>query len=209
MPSKHYRRRLINKYKTHTKYLLNHILSCNIQNTSLLNNIQQYFLDIIDSIILYSDMNSAIKQIQSLITIISSKEDVFLLLDNIQNNILSIIQNISDGETIGIICQRINYIRELIYKLPNDCNNYEHFGELFIDIINTITTNINFNIVNANIIFIQSLLNTNLDLELYNNIQLIQTTLFSIITNITNGESLEIINTRVLYLKSIINNLNC
>jgi hypothetical protein len=221
MPSRHYRRHLINNNKTHNyihnKYLINH--SINLQNDnnnnndnnnkSLLHTIQQYFLDIIDAIILYSDMNIAIQQLHSLITLIKSKEDIYLLLDNIENTLLSIICNISDGVNVGIISDRIQYLRELLSKLPDDCTDYDYYGKYIFSIIDSITNSVDFNTVYSNIINIQSLIQNDLNQTLYNQLNLIQTTIISIICNISDGVNIGIISDRIQYLNTLINAISC
>ena len=223
MPSRHYRRRILNTKNTHSyisiKYSVKNNINNIISNTnndkkSLLITVQQHFLDIIDTIIYfiepmiaYSYMNIAIQQINSLITIISSKEDIYKLLDTIENTVLSIIKNIADGESIGIIDERITYLRELLDVYPDTCDTYTYFGNLIYPIIESITNGIDFNIIINNITQIQSLFNT--DVQLLNTIHIIQDTILSIIQNIANGESIGIINDRINYLSTLINTIVC
>lgn len=211
MPSRHYRRHIrTNNSVTTPKYIINNDISNilnNTQDTSLLNTIQQYFLNVIDTIISYSDMNIAIQHIHSLINIISSKEDIYLLLDTIENTVLSIICNISNSEPISIIHQRIQYLRELLTVYPDNCDTYTYFSNFIYPIIESITSGIDFTILINNITQIQSLFHN--DTQLLHNIHLIQDTILSIIQNISNSEPIGIITERIQYLITLINTMKC
>ena len=194
MPNRHYRKsvkRLINR---------------GFESKNEMNTIQQYFFDIIDYIILYSDMSISIKEIQSLIKIISSKEEVYILLDKIESIIESIIMNMNEDISVGIIHDRITYVRGLLSSLPDNLDNYTEISFLILNIIESITKSLDFNTVYSNIIYIQQLMTT--DMEIYESIQLIQFTILSIITNIGDGESIFVINERINYLQTLINKLS-
>ena len=170
-----------------------------------ISTIQQYFFDIIDSIILYSDMNVSIKEIKLLIALISSKEEVYALLDKIENMIESIIMNITEDVSVGIIQTRIAHVRSLLAGLPDNFDNYTDISYLILNIIESITGSIDFSTVYSNIIYIQELMTT--DMNVFNSIQLIHFTILSIITNIGDGESNFIINERIKYLQTLIHKL--
>lgn len=194
MPNRHYRKavkRFINR---------------GFESKNEINTIQQYFFDIIDYIILYSDMTISIKEIESLIKIISSKEEVYILLDKIESIIEDIIMNMNEDINVGIIHDRITYVRGLLSSLPDNLDNYTEISFLILNIIESITKNLDFNTVYSNIIYIQQLMTT--DMEIYESIQLIQFTILSIITNIGDGESVFVINERINYLQTLINKLS-
>jgi hypothetical protein len=176
--------------------LINDVVECN--NTNI-DSIQQYLFDTVDSIILYSDMNKSIKEIKSLIEIISSTEEVYALLDKIENTIESIVMNISEDVSFCIIHQRIAYVRSLVSTLPADYNNYAEISLLILDLMESIKESIDFKTLYSNI---QKLISTDTD-----NIQPIRCTILSIITGIGNGESNFIINERIKYLQTLINKL--
>jgi hypothetical protein len=194
MPNRHYRKI--------TKRLINR----GFESKNEINTIQQYFFDVIDSIILYSDMNISIKEIQSLIKFISSKEEVYILLDKIESIIEGIIVNIHEDISVGIINERITYVRGLLSSLPDNFNNYAEISFLILNIIETITKSVDFNTVYSNIIYIEQLMS--IDMDVYESIQLIHLTILSIITNIGDGESEFIINERISYLQTLINKLS-
>lgn len=198
MPPRHYRKNPIKRFIKDGV-----TQSSDIKFT--IYTIQQYFFDIIDSIILYSDMNNTIQQIKSLIEFISSKEEVYVFLDKIENIIESIITNITEDVSVSIINDRITYVRSLLSTLPDNYNNYTEFTVLILDIIESITGSIDFNKVYSNIIYIQELMTT--DIDIYDSIQHIQFTILSIISNIGNGDSIFIINERINYLQTLINKL--
>lgn len=192
MPPRHYR----NRTEKLNKYLINDVVECN--NTNI-DSIQQYLFDTVDSIILYSDMNKSIKEIKSLIEIISSTEEVYALLDKIENTIESIVMNISEDVSFCIIHQRIAYVRSLVSTLPTDYNNYAEISLLILDIMESMKESIDFKTIYSNI---QKLISTDTD-----SIQPIRCTILSIITDIGNGESNFIINERIRYLQTLINKL--
>jgi hypothetical protein len=199
MPPRHYKKRKRNL----KKFVINDILQSTPGNKLTITTIQQYFFDIIDSIILYSDINNSIKEIKSLINLISSTEEVFVLLDKIENTIESIVTNLGDGVSIGIIHQRITYVRTLLSTLPANYNNYSEITSLILDILDSVTGSIDFNTVYSNIIYIQQVVKSDDD----DSIQVIHNTILSIITNIGNGESNFIINERINYLQTLIKKL--
>lgn len=200
MPPRHYRKRK----KNLKKFVINDTLQTTPRNKLTIATIQQYFFDIIDSIILYSDINNSIIEIKSLINLISSTEEVFVLLEKIENTIESIVTNLGDGVSIGIIHQRITYVRTLLSTLPANYNNYSEITSLILDILDSVSGSVDFNTVYSNIIYIQQVANTDDD----NSIQDIHYTILSIITNIGNGESNFIINSRIEHLQTLIKKIS-
>jgi len=174
----------------------------NNENQLSINKIQEYFLNIIDSIILYSDMNTSITEIKSLLKIIQSKDEVYIMLDKIENIIESIVENINDNASVFIINTRIDYVRTLLSTLPNNCTEITY---LILNILESLSGTMDFNSVHAKIISIKEQINT--DFNMYDNIQLINFNLLNIISNIENGESDFIINKRIEYVQTLINNL--
>ena len=174
----------------------------NNENQLSINKIQEYFLNIIDSIILYSDMNTSITEIKSLLKIIQSKDEVYIMLDKIENIIESIVENINDNASVFIINTRIDYVRTLLSTLPNNCTEITY---LILNILESLSGTMDFNSVHAKIISIKEQINT--DFNMYDNIQLINFNLLNIISNIENGESDFIINKRLEDVHRLINNL--
>ena len=198
MPPRHYRNRT-NKLN---KFLIKEAVQSN-NNDVTIETIQQYLFETIDSIILYSDINNSIREIKLLINLISSTEEVFVLLDKIENTIESIVTNLGDDVSIGIIHLRISYVRTLLSTLPANYNNYSEISLLILDIIESITGCFDLNTVYRNVSYIEHLMKTNDD-----SIQDIHFTILSIITNIGNGESNFIINNRIEYLQTLIKKIS-
>ncbi len=203
MPPRHYRDRT----KKVNKYLINTDKNqSNCQNNITINTIQQHFFDTIDSIILYSDMNISIKEIKSLIAFISSKEELYVFLDKIENITESIVMNITEDVSVGIIQDRIAYVRSLLSSLPDNFDNYTDISFLILNILESIIKSFDLNTVHKNIMYIQQLMT--IDMNEYDNIQDINFTIFSILTNIGDEESIFIIKERINYLQTLINKLS-
>lgn len=201
MPPRHYRNRTIKL----NKFLIKEAVQTNNNNDDdvTVETIQQYLFETIDSIILYSDINNSIREIKLLIDLISSTEEVFVLLDKIENTIESIVTNLGDDVSIGIIHQRITYVRTLLSTLPANYNNYSEISLLILDIIESIAGCFDLNTVYRNVSYIEHLMKTDDD----DRIKDIHHTILSIITNIGNGVSNFIINERINYLQTLIKKL--
>jgi hypothetical protein len=186
MPPRHYRTRT-------NKFLVKDVLQTNCQDNHV---IEQYFLHAIESIALYSDMNMCINEIKSLITIISSKDEVYILLDKVETIIESIVKNIKENVSVGIILDRIAYVRGLLSTLPD---NYTDIAVLILNILESVTTSFDFNTIRKNIMYIQELIPT--EMNEYENIH---STILSILTNIEDGGSHFLINQRIEHLQTLI-----
>jgi hypothetical protein len=140
-------------------------------------------------------MNASIKEIKSLIEIISSKEEVYVLLDKVETIIESIVKNVTDNVSIYIVRSRIAYVRELLITLPD---NYTDISFTILNIIESIVESFDLDIVHKNITYIKQFITTENDE--YN----IHSAILSILTNIQDGASHYVVNERIEFLQRLI-----
>jgi hypothetical protein len=218
MPSHHYRRHILQNYdndNTTSIYLTSYtniIIDQPIQQNNELIKFQKYIFDIIDTITTTLDIQAVTNKVNELLQIIKTREDMYKILDLIENNILSVITNIANSVDIGIIRCRFQYIRELISKIPHTadiCHTYIHneFYTLIFGFIESLTTSNDFSLVISEISAFKITLQD--DIAFADNIDLIQDTILDIIKNIKNNVDIGIIRCRIQYLKELINRLNC
>jgi hypothetical protein len=170
--------------------------------------LQKYLLDIMDIIKIESNITEITKRVNYVTNTLSSKIEIYKLIDEIESVSLSIVTNIGNNINKGIILNRIEYVREIISKLPeNTKDQYSAIGTIVLNILNMITEGIGFKEIESNLIRITSLLEG--DVELMKLITIIQSTIISIIQNIGNGTSKGIIESRVEYLRTLISQLPC
>jgi hypothetical protein len=220
MPPPNYRRRIRDR-KTTSRFIR---IKFNLSSPLLLNTItyntpvtqtgannreiiQQYFYDIIDAVIQQTELNTIIEKANTIISIFSKKEDVYAVIDLIENNALSIVKNITEGMPLNIIECRIEYLRKLLADIPDEYQDYGEIGCLINEIINSITEGVEFSVVIQNIETIQDVMSENI--SLMNAIDAIEENLFSIIRNITVGTPFNIIESRIEYLQKLISDLPC
>ena len=170
--------------------------------------LQKYLLEIMDVIQIESNIAEITKRVNYVTSTLSSKIEIYKLIDEIEIVSLSIVRNIGNNINKGIIANRIGYLRELITKLPEGAKEeYSKIGTSILNILTMITEGIGFNEIEKNLIGITSSLEE--DVSLMNLIDTIQTTILSIIKNISNGTNIGIIKSRVEYLRSLIDQIQC
>ena len=133
--------------------------------------------------------------------------EIYKVLDIIEQNVLSIVQNISDGTPVNIIQNRITYLRKLISELPEGYEDYGDFGCMIHNIIDSITNGIDYTLVIANIEQIHTTLSA--DVKILDDFDELKNILFSIITNIKDGTPINIIQNRIKYLMNQITKIEC
>lgn len=167
--------------------------------------IQNYFYQVLDSITNHCDFISGVSLLQSIINNTQSTVDYYKLLDFIESNLMSVLQNITDNVNSNIIQTRINYIKTFIDQIPPDCIQLSPLSDMILVIVDSIIA-INFSNVTSNVTqlqtYTQKCANNN------NNIYLIQENLLSIVDNIKCGINSNIIAQRVEYVQSIINKIS-
>lgn len=208
MPSSSYRRKLRNPYSTPIRYITNStpILIPYITNTSDcesdLIKTQNYFYKILDMIIQHNDFTVIISNLHTIIDSTQSTVDYYKILEIIETQLLSVVFNISENTSPGIIKNRIDYIRTYITQLPPNCVQLSPISDMILQVIHSIINSIDFSIVITNINDIQQSLHQKYGEMTY--INNIQHNILSIICNISENTNSEIISERVKYLRQII-----
>jgi hypothetical protein len=210
MPSNSYRRKLRTNRSSKpyiTPAFLNNCntKSCDSTQLSELEKIQNYFYDVIDMIIQHDKFTSAVTILNNIISSVREKVEFYKILEVIENQLLSIVVNISDSVPIGIIAMRIECVKEAINTLPADCNEVGPISIMILEIIDLLKNNISFSTVISNINELKTYINDKYGK--YDEIIVIQDQLLSIVTNIGNGFGYGIICTRVEYVKDLVSKL--
>lgn len=82
--------------------------------------IGQLILDVLGMLTEGIDLSSITNKLADIESSIKSSVDFYDYVEEIKTLICSIVENIADGIDIGIISNRINYLQELISKIPQD-----------------------------------------------------------------------------------------
>lgn len=213
MPSPHYRRRRLiqtcSKSITST-YIHNTTTSecLTSAGTPTITVFQNYIFEIIEVITTTLDITVITNKVYTFLELVRSKQDLYDILDLIEENLLGIIVNISNGVDINIIRSRIEYIKELVDSIGDEpCNNYQTVSTLIYNLLDSIPNGIDLNVFITNI---QSFKSTFQDqIDFYAVITLIEETIINIVNNISNGVDVNIIRSRIEYIKELINTLEC
>jgi hypothetical protein len=211
MPSSSYRRRLRKTYTVPFSYNNTVTFTTNTSysictKNSELNTIQNYFYKILDNIILYNDFTSNVDIIQNIINTTQTTTDYYKIIDIIQNNLVSVIGNISSNTNPGIIQDRIDYIKTYIDQLSSDCVHLTPVSDMILQLIDTLIKSLDFSIVTSDVNQIQLYIDEKYTKMTY--INNIQDNILSIICNISQNVNSAIISDRVEYLRQIIQNFS-
>jgi hypothetical protein len=168
--------------------------------------IQNYFTYVAETMAQQNSVANTVSVLQGIIQQVNSRVEYFKVLDILEEQVLSIICNISDGITPGIIKLRMECVRMTIQELP-DGPEYgtETIRDMLFHILDLITNGTSLNSIAENITQLQKY-----TLELYNQNTLltqIQTTIIDIICNISQGTPSGIIACRIDFLRSLITKL--
>ncbi len=148
--------------------------------------------DGIDTVII----NDKLTSIKGTVDIYANR---FTVISEIQYVICSIVQNITDGVDIGIIRCRIQYLNDLIGKLPEDAQDeYAAVGEIILGVLGMITEGVEFSII------IQKLSSIQISVKIYDIVDEIKLLVCSIVQNIIDGVDIGIIRCRIDYLRTLI-----
>ena len=227
MPNRHYRRKLTNDNNTNAANVMYGLLNINTYQNNVVDNniitysnlispygiltlekIQNDINDIIDSITLKMEFDKIIDMASTLQTALKSKEDLLVLIDNIEKTVLSIIQNLADRVDLNIVLRRIEYLRELIDELePTCCVSYEGpIAELILEIIDMFAKLVPIEDITTSISNVHYIINNTLKNDEY--IRNAEEYLLSILQNISDCIPYGIIITRIQCLKEIIDKID-
>lgn len=118
MPPRHYLRRLRNN--STPPIIIPQYSNIFKENTNNNDLIQTQLFDIIDIISQRLEINEITTRVNNIVNNLSTPKELCELIDIVETISLSIVQNISDGVDIGIITTRIEYLRNLIQKIPSE-----------------------------------------------------------------------------------------
>lgn len=226
MPNARYRRKLRNNYRSNEYGVMTslsmadtyspHVVDNTITYSNLLSpngiltleKIQNDINDIIDTIALKMEFDKVIEMASTLQSALKSKEDLLILIDNIENTVLSIIQNLADRVELNIILRRIEYLRTLIDELePTCCVSYEGpIAELILEIIDMFSKLAPIEDITTSISNVHYIINNTLKNDEY--IRNAEEYLLSIIQNIADNVSYSIIILRIHCLKEIVDKID-
>jgi hypothetical protein len=205
MPSRTYRRRL-RVDKPNAYISVPAVLGgCGGGDNELLK-IQQYFYNVLNMIIEHKTFNEIKGGLLTIIGAVKSHLDYYKILDIIEGQLLTIAINVGEGVSPGIILTRIEYIRTFIDSLPPNCLDASPIAIMVLELIDLITSTLNFNNARKNIAEIQAFIE-----EKYGQMaefQLIQESIISVICNIGEGTTPGIVETRVEYIRCLIAELD-
>jgi hypothetical protein len=172
---------------------------------SELSIIHRYFLDIIDTFIKFNDFTKLTQELNNITASLSSKVEFYRIIALIENQLLSVTENIINGDSIGIITLRLSCVKQFVDQLPSDCAAFGPVTNMILEILDLVITNVSFDKVRANIIDLQAYMTQKYgDMA---NILHIHSTFLDIITNITEGTSSGIIGSRLEYVKMLVSYL--
>jgi hypothetical protein len=208
MPSTHYRRKLRSVYNSSSRRYIVPTILMMMEGEDEITKTQNYFYKILESITLYNDFTDARSQLETVIDSTTSIVEFYKIIENIENNLLAVVENIGDGINPGIICARIEHIKTIINTLPADSTVPGYVSEMMLQIIDLISTSIDFTLIRSNLNSIQNYVNDTFGtIDSVDKINTIQTNLIDIICNIKDGIGSGIICTRVDYIKTLIEQL--
>jgi hypothetical protein len=201
MPS-HYHRRKVRALKARS-FITKPIFLNNVMGETEVVQIQNYFTYVTETMAQQNSVANTVSVLQGIIDQVNSRVEFFRVLDILEEQVLSILGNISDGITPGIIKMRMECVRMTIMELPEG-PEYGTGGirDMLFHILDLITNGMSLSSIAENVIQLQKY-----TLELYNQNELltqIQTTIIDIICNISQGTPSGIIACRIDYLRSLI-----
>lgn len=212
MPSKWYRRNLRNNIVK--KEIYNGFIQKTIftdKGKQLINKIQQDIFKIIDSITLRIELDKVILLASDLHNSLKSKKDALELLKRIEESVISIIDNIACKIDLGIVLQRIHYVRDLIHKISDMdiscCTSYDGpYADMILDIFTMLGKSVDIDKIHKSILEVYEVINTSIKNQEY--IRDLEKITINIFENIASRIDLGIINQRILYLQEIINKID-
>jgi hypothetical protein len=223
MPSRSYYRRLVDTFNSPEKaksvYLakttIGYIVPVVVDpDKEAFNRYQRFIFDIIHTITTTLDLQLIRDRVKSLIGSdnIESICQLATQFDLIEQNICGILTNIGNCVNIDIIRCRIEYIRELISKLPfdgDDCPsyNYELIQNEIFGLIESVINSVDYNTIIANLRGFKIILND--QRMIYETYNIIEATILDIIKNIRDCVNIDIIRCRIMYLHELISDVVC
>jgi len=184
--------------------------SGNCQNKCVdhpMTQFRNYIFDIIQIISTTLDIQSATERVNSLLTIIYTKEDLYNTIDLLETTVVSVVGNIHSGVSIDIVKCRIQYIRSLIEKLSSCDYGYPSLSPYIFDLMELIITSFDLpSIIEKATTFKTSLQDDARFIKFADEVQKI---ILSIISNIQSGTDINIVRCRIMYLQDLVSKFSC
>jgi hypothetical protein len=168
------------------------------------SEIEELIFKIIDAVTAKEKIEDIITQATDLFGTVKGKEEIYLLIEQIEETICSILKNIADGVFLGIVINRIECLKVLVDKLePTCCINHDGpIGIELLAILDDVTDKMELTTIISKMEIINTKLSNNLKSEEY--IREAEEILLSIFGNICTGVDLGIVLKRVAYIQEII-----
>jgi hypothetical protein len=206
MPSKWYKRKLKTNERPNQihpiKVVNNSIISSN--GTLTLNKIQDDVYKIIDSITLRMELDKVLVLATDFRDKIKTQKDALDLIEQIEGLVFSIIDNIACRIDLGIVKQRITYLKDLITKMnPVCCIEYEGpFADMILEIFTMLSKAIDIDVVKTSLESVYGTIHKSVLNDQY--IREAERIMINIFDNIACRIDLGIITQRINYVLEII-----
>lgn len=168
------------------------------------SEIEELIFKVIDAVTAKEKIEDIITLATDLFDTVKGKEEIYLLIEQIEDTVCSILKNITDGVYLGIVLKRIECLKILVDKLEPTCC-VSHDGPIGVELL-SILEEIGDKMDLVNIIGKMEIINTKLSNNLKSEeyIREAEEILLSIFANICNGVDLGIVLKRVAYIQEII-----
>lgn len=205
MPSHHHRRRVRNM--AGRRFIIKPMFLNNVSGESEVVQIQTYLTHVVNTIAQQNSVANTVSILQGVIEQVKTRVEYYKVLDTIEEQVLSVLGNMADSISPGIIKLRLECVRNSIQQLPMEGPEYgtKEMHDMLFHILDLIMNGMSFGDIASNITQLQRY-----TLEAYNQNALltqIQLTILDIICNISEGVPSGIISCRVDFLKGLISKL--
>lgn len=206
MPGRHYRRRV-------QRNVMNSYIPVYIEPQALVKRtgdcdlvkVHEYFYYIIDIITEKFNFTEAIAALNDVVEAVTTKVEYSNILDRIENDLLSVVDNVSNGINGQLIKCRIDHIRKMIDELPTACEDIGPVSDMTLQLLDYMLTETDFNVIRTDINEVLNFLN-----RTFPNIQVIndvQDKLIDIICDIGGGINPALIKMRIDYVQTLVSKI--
>ncbi len=205
MPSHHHRRRI--RTMAGRRFITKPMFLKGQEGESEVVQIQTYLTHVVNTIAQQNSISNTVSVLQGVIEQVKTRVDYYNVLDAIEEQVLSVLCNMADSVSPGIIKLRLECVRNSIQQLPIEGPEYgtKEMHDMLFHILDLIMNGMSLSGIVENISQLQRY-----TLEAYNQNALltqIQLTILDIICNISQGTPTGIIACRIDFLKGLISKL--
>jgi hypothetical protein len=180
--------------------VLTELITTNI--TTFYTEYEAYILNIIQFIIDKTSLDTVIKEIQFLQSVIETNVQAEAVLHKIEIILLSIVDNIATGVDINLIISRITYLKTQLALATDLPVIYNDITELIAYVIDQITNKESLDIVLDNLLTIKTAMVA--EVQIAQEIIHIQNIIITIIENVIEGIDMALVIGRITYLQGLI-----